>query len=60
MSTVVYLQNALCPQRRRIEQFSGRSIRDLAPAWQTPLSVQPTASKGAALSAQFTKTPLLQ
>ena len=36
MSTVVYLQNALCPQRRRIEQFSGRSIRDLAPAWQTP------------------------
>lgn len=35
MSTVIYLENGLCPQNRRVEQHSG-SIRELAPNWQTP------------------------
>lgn len=35
MSTVIYLENGLCPQNRRVEQHTG-SIRELAPNWQTP------------------------
>lgn len=35
-STVVYLEHALCPSRRRVESFVGRSLRELDPAWQRP------------------------
>lgn len=35
-STVVYLEHALCPSKRRIESFVGRSLRELDPAWQRP------------------------
>lgn len=35
MSTVIYLQNALCPAQRRIEQHHG-SIASLAPQWDMP------------------------
>lgn len=35
MSTAVYLESGLNPDRRRVEQCSG-SIRELAPAWNTP------------------------
>lgn len=36
MTTVVYLENALSPQNRRVQRLSGQSVRDLAPEWQTP------------------------
>jgi len=36
MTTVVYLENALSPQNRRVARVGGHSIRDLAPVWQTP------------------------
>lgn len=35
MSTVIYLENGLNPQNRRVEQHKG-SIQDLAPDWQIP------------------------
>jgi hypothetical protein len=35
MSTVIYLENGLCPQKRRVEKLSG-SIQELSPDWQTP------------------------
>jgi hypothetical protein len=36
MSTVIYLENGLCPQNRRVEQHTNKSIAELAPSWQTP------------------------
>jgi len=35
MSSVIYLENGLCPQNRRVEQLTG-SIQELSPDWQTP------------------------
>lgn len=35
-STVVYWENALTPQHRKIEQCVGQSLRELAPAWDRP------------------------
>lgn len=35
-STVVYFEHALCPSKRRVESFVGRSLRELDPAWQRP------------------------
>lgn len=35
MNTVIYLENCLCPQKRRLESCEG-TISDLAPEWKTP------------------------
>ncbi len=35
-ASVVYLENALCPSKRRSEHVAPRSIRSLAPDWTTP------------------------
>jgi len=36
MTTVVYLENGLCPQNRQVMQVAPTSIRALAPDWQIP------------------------
>lgn len=35
-ASVMYLQNALCPQKRRIESIKPCAIKSLAPKWDTP------------------------
>jgi len=36
MSTVIYLENGLCPQNRQVVKVQPSSIQELAPSWQTP------------------------
>jgi len=36
MTTVVYLENGLCPQNRQVVQVPPASIAQLAPDWQIP------------------------
>lgn len=35
-ASVIYLQNALCPQKRRMEHIKPCAIKSLAPKWDTP------------------------
>lgn len=39
MTTVVYLENALCPERRRVELYTGLSLNQLNPMWDLPYIV---------------------
>jgi hypothetical protein len=39
MTTVVYLENILSPNSRRIEEYSGLSLKQLDPLWELPYLV---------------------
>lgn len=36
MSTVIYLENGLCPQNRQVLKVQPTTIQELSPNWQTP------------------------